>query len=72
MAMTKIEPCAYLIDYDEMSKLRDIQELLHGGTDRERDCGHRLWLVLNRAIPIATAAALDELAESSRELGYDR
>jgi hypothetical protein len=61
MTCAQIEPCAYLIDYDEMGKLRDIQEQLHSGTDRERDFGHRLWLILNRAIPMSQA----ELHQSS-------
>lgn len=39
----------YVIDGDDMRKLRELQAQLHGGNDRERDYGHRLWLILNRA-----------------------
>ena len=38
-----------LLEEDEVEKLRALQKELQGGTDRERDLGHRLWLVLNRA-----------------------
>lgn len=47
-------PAAFLIDEDDMRKLREIQSQLHNGTDRERDYGHRLWLILNRAEPVNT------------------
>jgi hypothetical protein len=41
-----------LIESDAMVRLRQIQAVLHGGTDRERDLGHKLWLILNSAQPI--------------------
>jgi PHD/YefM family antitoxin component YafN of YafNO toxin-antitoxin module len=41
------EPAAYLIDADQFARLRAISSRLHAGTDRERDEGHKLWLVLN-------------------------
>ena len=37
----------FLFDEDQFKKLRKLQSQLHGGTDRERDYGHRLWLVCN-------------------------
>ena len=37
---------AYLLDEDQLAKLRALSEQLHNGTGRERDYGHRLWLVL--------------------------
>lgn len=37
-------------DLDTMEQLRGLQARLHGGTDRERDMGHRLWLLLNRGV----------------------
>ena len=36
---------AYLVDEDTVTKLKKLHEALHGGTDRERDYGHKLWLV---------------------------
>lgn len=36
----------YLVDEDQLRKLRALYTALHGGTDRERDYGHRLWLVV--------------------------
>ena len=47
------EPIGFLIEPDAMEKLRQIQAQLHAGTDRERDYGHRIWLVLNRAEPVS-------------------
>jgi len=38
---------AFFIDELQFKKLRTLQQQLHGGTDRERDYGHRLWLVCN-------------------------
>lgn len=38
-----------LLEEEAVAKLRALQKELHGGTDRERDFGHRLWLVLNGA-----------------------
>ena len=37
---------------EDMAKLRKLASELHGGTDRERDYGHRLWLILQRAVPV--------------------
>ena len=37
----------FLFDEDQFKKLRTLHAQLHGGTDRERDYGHRLWLVCN-------------------------
>lgn len=36
---------AYLIDEDQLAKLKRLYTELHSGSDRERDYGHRLWLV---------------------------
>lgn len=46
----------YLIDADDMRKLREIERKLHGGTDAQRDLGHQIWLVLNRALPVEDGA----------------
>lgn len=35
-----------IIDADQFAKLQRIASQLQGGSDRERDYGHRLWLVL--------------------------
>ena len=37
----------YLMDAHLMERLQQISTNLHGGTDRERDYGHRLWLIIN-------------------------
>ena len=36
---------AYLVDEDTMTKLCKLYASLHSGTDRERDYGHKLWLI---------------------------
>ena len=36
---------AYLVDEDTMTKLGKLYAALHSGTDRERDYGHKLWLI---------------------------
>lgn len=38
-----------VMDLDTFEQLQRVQAQLHGGTDRERDFGHRLWLLLGRA-----------------------
>lgn len=44
----------YLMEAYLMERLEQISTGLHGGTDRERDYGHRLWLIINelRDFPI--------------------
>ena len=37
----------YLVEPEDVVKLTVICKQLHGGTDRERDYGHRLWLIIN-------------------------
>lgn len=44
------EADAYLIDADTMRKLRELEQRLQGGSDRERDHGHKLWYLLNQAV----------------------
>jgi hypothetical protein len=41
----ELEPI-YLLDQTALDKLDAMQQRLHGGTDRERDEGHRLWLIV--------------------------
>ncbi len=36
----------FALDEDQMRKLSAIAERLQGGNDKERDEGHRLWLIL--------------------------
>jgi hypothetical protein len=36
----------YLIDEDQLVKLRQIADRLQSGSDKERDEGHRLWLLI--------------------------
>lgn len=37
----------YVLEEGDIQKFRNIVDSLNGGTDRERDFGHRLWLILN-------------------------
>ena len=37
----------YLLDEDTLAKLEALHRALQGGTDRERDFGHKLWLLCN-------------------------
>lgn len=45
----------FVFDEEQMAKLRAIQARLHAGTDKERDEGHRLWLLLNQAVEFAAS-----------------
>lgn len=42
----------YVLDATDFEVMRAIAFRLQGGTDRERDEGHRLWLALNSACPM--------------------
>ena len=44
----KPEIAYHMVDPDDVAKLRRLSSQLHGGTDRERDYGHRLWLIVNK------------------------
>jgi hypothetical protein len=44
----KPEIAYHMVDPDDVAKLRKLSAQLHGGTDRERDYGHRLWLIVNK------------------------
>ena len=37
----------HMVDPDDVAKLRRLSEQLQSGSDRERDYGHRLWLIVN-------------------------
>lgn len=37
----------YFIEEEQLEKLRQLQNHLHGGSDPMRDAGHKLWLLLN-------------------------
>lgn len=37
----------FVLDQDQLNKLFGVSNQLHAGTDKERDLGHQLWLVLN-------------------------
>lgn len=39
-------PKTYLLDEDQLKRLRSIASLLQGGNDKERDWGHMLWNVV--------------------------
>jgi hypothetical protein len=38
----------FIIDADQLNKLTLIAARLQSGTDRERDEGHKLWLLINQ------------------------
>ena len=60
------EPIAYLVETNEIAKLRQIAARLQGGTDWERDQGQMLWLIINDVAgrPMAESGPLySELAE---------
>ena len=42
----KPEIAYHMVDPDDVAKLRRLSEQLQGGSDRERDYGHRLWLIV--------------------------
>lgn len=46
------ETVGYQIDVDAMNKIKEIVDQLHGGSDKERDIGHRLYLVMMNAVPV--------------------
>jgi hypothetical protein len=39
----------YAIEGEHLATLWKLQQQLHAGSDRERDFGHKLWLVLTQA-----------------------
>ena len=45
-SFVKSEVEYYMVDPDDIAKLRRLSEQLHSGSDRERDYGHRLWLIV--------------------------
>lgn len=38
----------YYLDADQLARLNQISDALHGGSDAMRDLGHKLWLVLRQ------------------------
>jgi hypothetical protein len=40
------EVAYFALEPHQLKKLFDLSDQLHSGTDKERDYGHRLWLVL--------------------------
>ena len=38
----------FLIDEDQLERLKQIASRLHGGSDKERDEGHKLWLLIEQ------------------------
>ena len=38
----------YVLEDEDFDRLRAIQARLHGGSDKMRDEGHKLWLILNK------------------------
>lgn len=47
------EAIGYVIDADHLEKLKKIQGELMGGTDRERDFGHLIWLITKEAVGVS-------------------
>lgn len=46
------ELLGYLIEPNALKSLRKIADELQGGSDKERDIGHRIWLLVNATQPI--------------------
>lgn len=40
------EPVVYYLEGDQLETLKRLADQLQGGSDNERDIGHRLWLVV--------------------------
>jgi hypothetical protein len=38
----------YVLWSEQLEKLQAISDRLHGGSDKMRDEGHKLWLVINQ------------------------
>jgi len=53
----------FLVEPNQWDKLQQLKCELHNGTDRERDYGHRLWLVLASALALTEA----DLAKPSKQ-----
>lgn len=58
----------YLLEDVQLERLQAISNRLHNGTDRERDEGHRLWLVLNAVRELDIEESTLEQAEQTRLL----
>jgi len=54
----------FFFDEDQFKKLRKLQSQLHGGTDRERDYGHRLWLVCNEVEQLSSVEVNETTGET--------
>lgn len=42
----------FLVEPHLWDRLQDIKSQLHNGTDKDRDLGHKLWLVLKEGMPV--------------------
>lgn len=42
----------YALEEEYVAKLAKVSRELHAGTDRERDFGHQLWLILAAMVPV--------------------
>ncbi len=54
---------AYLVDEDTMDKLSQLYRAMHNGTDRERDYGHKLWLICAEIVHPSNEVQFDEKGE---------
>ena len=54
----------FFFDEDQFKKLRKLQSQLHGGTDSERDYGHRLWLVCNEVEQLGSVEVNETTGET--------
>lgn len=44
------EVAYFALEPHQLKKLFDLSDQLHSGSDKERDYGHRLWLVLMEVV----------------------
>ena len=48
------EVIGYALEPRTFEQLRQIASQLQGGSDRDRDIGHRIWLIITGAEPITS------------------
>jgi hypothetical protein len=50
--MKETDAVGYMLPTELFNRLQQIERELQGGTDRERDYGHKIWLILGEATPV--------------------
>lgn len=64
----EIRMSLYYVEDEDIAKLKAISDRLHAGSDKERDEGHKLWLIwdkiMNNTIDDARAYQFEKLTET--------